>query len=64
MILPSDYDPDAIFLFLSSIYPTPFTLDHKLLIPIPFPATSSLRLRYSLFSSRILVPWGCPLYYT
>jgi hypothetical protein len=68
MILPRDYDSDAIFFsFLSSPITRPLSTHHRLLLPIhflPLSSTSSLRLRHPLFSFRILVPWGCPLYYT
>jgi hypothetical protein len=67
MILSRDYDSDAIFLFF--FLPThraPFRSPQTIVTYpfLPLSSTSSLRLRQPLFSIRVLVPWGCPLYYT
>jgi hypothetical protein len=69
MILSRDYDSDAIFLFfLSSLLTVaPFRSPQTIVtypFLLPLSSTSSLRLRQPLFSIRVLVPWGCPLYYT
>jgi hypothetical protein len=66
MILPRDYDSDAIFFSFLPTYPAPFHSPQTIVTYpfLPLSPTSSLRLRHPLFSFRILVPWGCPLYYT